>query len=734
MPRLPVVILAACLLLSPALVIAAEPPAARTVEQLAESVRPSVAVILYTGRDGAPHGLGTGFVVAADGLIATNLHVVGEARPITVQLADGKRYDVTSVRASDRNADLAVVRIDAKDLPALPLGDSDTLKQGQAVVAVGNPQGLQHSVVAGVVSGRRDIGGQSMIQLAIPIEAGNSGGPLLDMQGRVHGILTLKSLVTSNLGFATPVNSLKPLLDKPNPIPMTSWLTIGALDASEWKTLFGAHWSQRAGRILVDGPGRGFGGRSLCLSTLPVPAAPFEMAVNVKLDDESGAAGLAFHADGNDKHYGFYPTDGQLRLTRFDGPDVLTWKILAQEKSPHYHPGDWNTLKVRVEKEKLLCYVNDQLVIESTDTGLTSGQVGLVKFRDTKAEFKHFQLGEKVQSAGIPADVVARITRSVEKIPATGPLDPKTIDTLQPDGAAGVTVLRDRAKQLEQEAAQLRRLAQAVQQKRVCTELAKLFEAKEDDIDLLHAALLVALLDNDEVDVEAYRKEADRMAKQVAAELPKDADDKARLEALNKYLFTTRGFHGSRGDYYHRSNSYLNEVIDDREGLPITLSVLYMELARRLDVKVVGVALPGHFVVKHVPARGEPQLIDVYEGGVPLSREEAAKRVESNTGEPLREEHLAAAPKRAIVVRMLHNLIGLADRDHDADALLRYLDAIVAVAPDSGDERWARAVLRFRAGQRQAALEDVDWLLEHEPKGYDRQRVLELRKLLLREK
>src|SRR5262249_10544523 len=160
--------------------------------------------------------------------------------------------------------------------------------------------------------------------------------------------------------------------------------------------------------------------------------------------DESGAAGLAFHADGNDKHYGFYPTDGQLRLTRFDGPDVLSWKILAQEKSPHYHPGDWNTLRVRVEKDKLLCYVNDQLVIESTDTGLTGGQVGLWRFRARKAEFKTFQRGERAPSAGIPADVIARITRSVEKMPATGPLEPKTIDTLQPDGAAGVTVLRDR--------------------------------------------------------------------------------------------------------------------------------------------------------------------------------------------------------------------------------------------------------------------------------------------------
>ncbi|HJT78350.1 MAG TPA: trypsin-like peptidase domain-containing protein, partial [Gemmataceae bacterium] len=273
MPRLLPAAAVLAVVLAAAPLPAADPPA-KTVEQLTEAAQKSVAVVLYTGRDGKQQGLGTGFVVAPDGLIATNLHVIGEARPVTVQLADGKRYEATEVYATDRAADLAVVRIPAKNLPALELGDSDALKQGQAVVALGNPRGLEHSVVSGVVSGRRDIDGRSMIQLAIPIEPGNSGGPLLDMQGRVRGILTLKSLVTENLGFATPVNALKPLLKKPNPVPMAHWLTIGALDPSEWKPLSGAHWRQRAGRIQVEGMGSGFGGRSLCLWQRPLPPVP----------------------------------------------------------------------------------------------------------------------------------------------------------------------------------------------------------------------------------------------------------------------------------------------------------------------------------------------------------------------------------------------------------------------------------------------------------------------------
>lgn len=705
-------------------------PPARTVEQLAESARKSIAVITVAGRDGKRHGIGTGFVVAADGLIATNLHVIGEGRPVTVQMADGKTHEVSAVHASDRSLDLAILRVAAKDLSPLELGDSNTLKDGQQVVALGNPRGLTHSVVAGVVSGKRDIDGRQMIQLAIPIEAGNSGGPFLDMQGRVHGILTIKSLVTPNLGFAVPVNQLKPLLKKPNPVPMARWLTLGALDSEEWTTLFGARWYRRTERILVEGQGTGFGGRSLCLWQKPVPQLPFEVAVSVRLDDEAGAAGLAFHADGGDRHYGFYPTNGQFRLTRFDGPDVFSWKVLRQERSPYYRPGDWNTIKVRVEKDKLLCFVNDHLLIESTDNDLTEGKVGLAKFRETRAEFKQFQVARQIVTRAVSAEVAARVNQTVAKMELQGPPKPELVLKLVPDGSAGVAALREKAKQLEQQAALLRQMALAVHQQRVQAELVKLLQGKEEAIDLVHAALLIARLDNDELDLDAYRKEVDRLARGLAAALPKDADEKARLTTLNQFLFTDQGFHGSRGDYYHRANSYLNSVIDDREGLPITLSVLYMELARRIGLNMAGVGLPGHFVVRHIPAKGEPQLIDVYEGGVALSKEDAARKVQSITGRPLQEAHLAAAGKKAILVRMLHNLLGIARNDEDVEGMLRYLDTILALDSDEAQERWMRAALRYQTGRRQGALQDVDWLLEHQPEGVELDRVRELRRLL----
>jgi regulator of sirC expression with transglutaminase-like and TPR domain len=698
-----------------------------SVEQLTERVRKSVAVIMSAGRDGQREGLGSGFVVSPDGLIATNFHVIGEGRAVRVQLADGRQFDATAIHASDRALDLAILRIDAKDLPGLELGNSDELKQGQSVLALGNPRGLKNSVVSGLVSGVREMEGRAMIQLAIPIEPGNSGGPLVDMQGRVQGVLTMKSLVTPNLGFALTSNLIKPLLARPNPIPMSRWLTIGALDPREWKPLFGARWRQRSGHITVDGLGQGFGGRSLCLSEMHVPERPFEMTVSVQMNDESGAAGLAFCADG-DKHYGFYPTNGHLRLTRFEGPDVASWTILYDQPSRHYVAGGWNSLRVRLEEGKILCYVNDQPVVEMADSGLSGGKAGLVKFRQTQAQFKGFGLGREVARTTVPVDEARRIEKLVEDLPVLGPPDPKLVAALAVDGPYATTVLRDRAALLDKQAVHVRELAQATHEQRVIAGLVEALAGAEDKIDLFRAGLLVARLDNEEVDVDAYREELERMARELAAKLPADATETVKLDTLRQYLFEENGFHGSRGDYESRSNSYLNEVLDDREGLPITLSIVYLELARRIGVNVVGIGLPGHFVVQHIPATGEPQLIDAYDGATALSREEANRRVKAATDREPTIDNFAPMTKRAIIARMLSNLLNVSH--NDPQAAHRYLNAMLAIDPKNPQYHWSRAVLRYRIEHHDAALEDVAWLLEARPEGIDIERVEQLQHLL----
>ncbi|HEY0551656.1 MAG TPA: tetratricopeptide repeat protein [Verrucomicrobiae bacterium] len=696
------------------------PPAqAPDVVALAERGKKSVVVVTHYGRDGKQDGVGAGFVVAADGLIATCLHVIGEARPISIQLADGRRFDATEVFASDRKLDLAVVRIAATNLPVLRLGDSDALQQGAPVVAMGNPIGLEHSIVQGVVSAKRDFDGIEMIQLAIPIEPGNSGGPLLDARGRVQGLLNMKSALTANLGFAVPANALKTLLDRPNPVPMARWLTLGALSPTEWKPMNGARWSRKAGRIQVEGAGEGFGGRSLCLWQKETPAAPYEVAVTVKLDDESGAAGLAFASDGGDVHYGFYPTAGQMRLTRFDGPTVFSWTILKEFKTPHYKAGDWNTIAVRVETNRIAGYVNGELVMESSDTTLRSGKVGLAKFRDTKAQFKNFHVGKESVKSG-PVVTWPRVTNTTARSEAD------LLSEFQAIGGAGSGALLEHARQLDKEANRLRRVAATVHARAVEAEMLQALDGPENKIDLFHAALLVAKLDNAELDVEAYRSELARMANELKQQLAANAGETNKVAALTKFLFTEQGFHGSRTDFYNRANSYMNEVMDDREGLPITLAVLWLELARQIGLtNVAGVPLPTRFMVRFQPRGGAEQIIDVFDNGKVLTRSDAVELVAENVDQ-IGEEAFAPAKKRDIITRMLRNLLGIVQRTGSATEAMRYLDVIVALNPDSASDRLQRARVQVQRGENAAAKEDLRWVLDHESPGIDLERLTEL--------
>lgn len=692
----------------------------KTVEEIAQQLKPSICVITARGREANRENLGTGFVISADGLIATNSHVIGEGRPISVEFADGRKFDAVAVHAHDVKKDMAIIKIDAKDLKPIPLGDSKTLKDGQAIVALGNPKGLKHSIVSGIVSGTREIDGRTMIQIAMPVEPGNSGGPLVDLFGRVHGIITLKSLVTDNLGFAGSINELKPLIAKPNPVPMAAWVTIGALDADDWKIELGSRWSQRAGRIKVEGTGSGFGGRSYCVSLKETPKLPFDVSVQVKLDDERGAAGLIFKHDGN-KHYGFYPTGGKIRFVRFDGPDVFSWKIMHDVGSEHYKPEEFNTLRVRIEAEQIKCYLNDQLVYETDDATITGRQVGLAKFRDTKAEFKNFRVG--APSANKPED-------TTEILKLLNGFKPTQAGELIPKLSAKKTstdVLRDRAKELERQAAELKLLASQVHERRVHDALQQVLSTPDDKTDLIHAALLLAQLDNEELDINSYRAEIDKMANKLKGLLPQKADDAAKLATLNKYLFETRGFHGSRGDYYTKSNSYLNEVLDDREGLPITLCVVYMELARRIDLPIVGIGFPGHFMCRHVPAQGEGKFIDVYERGEQLTLDEAKKKV---TNIELSEEFLKPVSKKLIITRMLHNLLRVSQGEQDVDSGLRYVNGILLLDPEAGQTRMMRAGMLLSKGLKKQAIADIDYLIEHPPADVDLKRLNQLRRQL----
>jgi S1-C subfamily serine protease/regulator of sirC expression with transglutaminase-like and TPR domain len=695
-------------------------PPEKSVADIAEAVKPSLVKVIQVGRQGTG-GLGSGFVLKADGLIATNRHVIGEARRIKVETSDGKVEEVTEVFASDAHLDLAILRVARKDLKPLTLGDSAKLRQGERIVAMGNPEGLAYSVVEGVISEpNREIDGISMIQVALPIEHGNSGGPLLDRQGRVLGLLTLKSARTDNLGFAMPVNELKKLIEKPNPVPMNRWLTIGVLNPRLWKPLMGAQWTQNAGVVNVEQPGDGFGGRALCLWMAEKPAAQFEIEVTVRLDDEAGAAGLAFCSDGGDRHYGFYPTGGKLRLTRFDGADVFSWKILSDSGSDAYRPGEWNTLRVRVDEQRIQCFVNDRQVFDQEDGELRGGHPGLCKFRGTKASYKGFRSGKDLAEKPVDFATGERLRKSVDGLLDGKMARDRAMEILLEDPATGRRVLAERRKAIEQSAASLRNFERDLHRGAVARELARALSEPDDKADLLRCALLVSRHDNPELDIESYL----RGFAQMVDELKGDAEiKKGSLPAVKRlaaYLFEQNGFHGSRHDYESRSNSYINEVLDDREGLPITLSIIYLELASRLGIKnVAGIPLPMRFMVGY---REKPEdefsLLDVFDGGKQLTLDEARAIVAG--GGPVSEESTRPATRKDIILRVIRNLAGraLASETPGKEAA-PYFDLLLTIEPQAFRERLSRARIRELSGDRAGAAEDVGWLVEHPPAEFD---------------
>jgi serine protease Do len=166
-------------------------------------------------------GIGTGFVFRSDGYILTNEHVIRGANKIKVTFIDGKEYE-GKVIGADPLTDIAVVKIDADNLPTIPLGDSDKARVGEFVIAIGNPYGLSHTVTVGVLSakGRPISAGDSgreyenFLQTDAAINPGNSGGPLLNLRGEVIGINTAILPYAQGIGFAIPINMAKSILEQ----------------------------------------------------------------------------------------------------------------------------------------------------------------------------------------------------------------------------------------------------------------------------------------------------------------------------------------------------------------------------------------------------------------------------------------------------------------------------------------------------------------------------------------
>jgi S1-C subfamily serine protease len=193
----------------------------RAVTRVVENVGPAVVAISIkkkraTSRSGSGDGgAGSGVIITPDGFVLTNNHVVEQSDTLEVSLTDGRTFDA-QVMGTDPATDLAVIRISDGSLPAAGLGDSELLKVGQLVIAIGNPLGFQSTVSAGVVSALgRSLRSQNgrlidgVIQTDVALNPGNSGGPLVDSRGRVVGINTAMIFMAQGISFAVPINTAR---------------------------------------------------------------------------------------------------------------------------------------------------------------------------------------------------------------------------------------------------------------------------------------------------------------------------------------------------------------------------------------------------------------------------------------------------------------------------------------------------------------------------------------------
>ncbi|HXG12993.1 MAG TPA: transglutaminase-like domain-containing protein [Gemmataceae bacterium] len=243
-------------------------------------------------------------------------------------------------------------------------------------------------------------------------------------------------------------------------------------------------------------------------------------------------------------------------------------------------------------------------------------------------------------------------------------------------------------------------------------------------VDLAAVALHLARDEYPDLDVEAYLSELAAMAHEARSYLRGDL--RARVAGLCRYLFHEMGFRGNTQSYYDPRNSYLNQVLDRRTGIPITLSVVAMTVGTRAGLAVDGVGLPGHFIAR-AAAAGQEIFFDPFHGGRFLTPEQCAILVQQVTGLPFEATaaQLRPAPVARIVLRMLSNLKSIYLRQGDFPRAIRVIERARQLAPDDPEQRRDLGISLVRVGQPGRALDHLEAYLAAMPAAADASAVRE---------
>lgn len=250
--------------------------------------------------------------------------------------------------------------------------------------------------------------------------------------------------------------------------------------------------------------------------------------------------------------------------------------------------------------------------------------------------------------------------------------------------------------------------------------------AEDASLPLLETAIAIAQHDYPKLDTQATLAEIDALGARLKARIPRDAMPMQRLRVLNRYFFQELGFSGNVNDYYDPRNSYVHAVLESRRGIPITLALLYVELAQQVGIDAHGVAFPGHFLARLRMPKGDI-VIDPFTGQsmsrealdamlVPYRRRQAAL---GESEAPLAAFLQPAAP-REVIARMLRNLKEIFRSGQDSKRLLGVAERLVILLPDVWEERRDRGLVHAALGARFPAMIDLAGYLEHAPDAPDR--------------
>jgi regulator of sirC expression with transglutaminase-like and TPR domain len=270
-------------------------------------------------------------------------------------------------------------------------------------------------------------------------------------------------------------------------------------------------------------------------------------------------------------------------------------------------------------------------------------------------------------------------------------------------------------------------------EKQIADRLRDLMQQPEEQISVAEAALLIASMEYPALQSTPYLQRLDEMASRISARSSQSTDPFHVIEEMNRCLFREEGFSGNSEDYYDPRNSFLNEVLDRKTGIPIMLSTVYLEVASRLRFPLVGVGMPGHFLVKHPYFE---ILIDPFSQGSILSQDDCELRMKQVLGDsvPFHSSYLEGVSKLHTVTRMLNNLRNVFLDLRQFPKAYQITELLLALHPDSVNDLRQKAAFLIQLRQFSEAAATLDRYLELAPEAEDtadlKQTAVNLRKTL----